>query len=290
MPDINDTIENMTDAAGSQDTSVTQGASVVQDAYVTNNPYTDQNNYSGQSTYDRGTGQNSFMDQMQSTPDNEASYDLNHIQNTPRANMSSYDLYSGRDNPYLNQTYTAPYPGPAVPEKNNVLKMIIIITVSIILVAGMAVGSWLLFFKKGKSSSKEKGRTPEELAEAFMEAFEKLDVDTMISLYPEELQHYEQVEEIREFFESYADYGYMIRFYDPTYQEGKTYNDDMIFELTDNFEADGIYIADKISDVKAIDVQCKAEIQFGGNSSAQDFSIEVIVAKMDGEWKIINID
>lgn len=240
-----------------------------------NNPYTGNMN---------GTGMeyNPYMGNMNSTGMDNGSREYNPYLDDRIDGNAEY-------NPYLDdRIYNSEYHGTIMPEKSNALKIAIIVTLSVIVVAGLAFGSWLLFFKE-KHGKKEKGMSPEELAEAFLVAFENYDAETVISLFPDDLAEVDEVNQFTEMFSMYASMNMYIRFKNVVYVEGEDYTESELEELKEDLIDEGYKSAIDIDNARNVQIKGVLEFGYDDYDSDTDFDETITISKINGEWKLIKV-
>ncbi|SEF40327.1 hypothetical protein SAMN04487934_10135 [Eubacterium ruminantium] len=153
--------------------------------------------------------------------------------------------------------------------------------VAIVLVLLCAVGVGAFFIIKNLSSS------PKGVAKEFIEAFEDLDIDKMISLFPSELAKDEDVDSLRSIFQYFSSNGVKVEFKNAKYEVGNAYTPAQVLAVEQSFTDNGYNFTEKIDQVKDVHIKATMEASVMGQSQSQDFNATIVCAKINGKWKIV---
>lgn len=215
-------------------------------------------------------------------------YGQSQVQNQYNQQFTNNDMY-GQQNPYSQPQYNGGYPGNTALAKKNGAKMAIIIVASLLVVAGLAVGAYFLFFKDKKDDETGSGMSPKELAEEFIDAFEAYDTDRIADLFPPELAADDEVTQIKTMFQQYSSAGIELTFEDVEYDVEESYSDSELKQLKSTLEDQGYNISSKLKDAKNIKITCEMKVSYMGETQSQKNTMRLVAGKINGEWKLVGL-
>ncbi len=199
-------------------------------------------------------------------------------------NPADGNMYGGQD-PYNNAPYggapNGPMGGGYVEPARVQNKTGAIIAIALVAVCAIGVICYFLFFRDGASNS------PKGVAQEFIEAFEELDSDKLVSLFPSELAKDEDVATIKQMFQLFSGMGVKIKFSGVTYDVGGAVGASDIQRVKDSFTDQGLSVSFTMDEVRQVTVKGTLTAEAMGQTNSQDFTYNIIVAKIDGKWMIV---